>query len=161
MAELELQVPQQSEQPLGKRGFGAAGLGLGQDHEVDVAVRRHLAAPGAAKPDQSDALRTIFGDMVERQANDLVVEIGDGFGGGTAGRGVRGKALGDFGAALVECIAQDAGWVTLSQRGCDRAAVDDRPALPDVVEAHDARRRRAPSGHKALRAPRAGSVCRG
>ena len=59
MADLELQVPQQVKHRLG----GSLLLGRrrlrGQEHQVEVAERRHFAAPRPAEPDQRQVLRRI------------------------------------------------------------------------------------------------------
>ena len=55
MADLELQVPQQVEDRFGDRSSSGVGL-AGQEHQVDVAERRHLAAAGAAEPDHGHPL---------------------------------------------------------------------------------------------------------
>src|SRR6188768_565523 len=81
MADLPAEVPQQIERRLDQCG-GALLLGIGgEEHEIDVAERRHFASAGAAKPDESNgrcspAWRKSRGGAVERQAEQLVGEEG-------------------------------------------------------------------------------------
>ena len=55
LADLQLQIPQQIEQGLAHLLAPRRTAGGDEHHQVEVAERRHLAAPGAAKPDQRDA----------------------------------------------------------------------------------------------------------
>ena len=56
MADLELQVPQQVKHRLGSALLLRRRRLRGQEHEVEIAEGRHLAAAGPAEPDQREAL---------------------------------------------------------------------------------------------------------
>src|SRR5688572_27096101 len=63
------------EDRFGRFAIGAGGLRRGQEHQVDVAERRHLPPSSATQSDQSDAMR--FGSRgIVGQSDDLVVEEG-------------------------------------------------------------------------------------
>ena len=67
MADLQLQVPQYIEQRLDHLLAPWASRSGAEEHQVQVAVGRHLAAPGAAQPDDRHALaRRGVGDRIER-----------------------------------------------------------------------------------------------
>jgi len=80
MADLELQIPQQVQGRFG----GALLVGIrgfrGQEHEIEIAERRHLAAPRAAKADERNRLgslsRQALADEVPGEADKLIVEEG-------------------------------------------------------------------------------------
>ncbi len=149
MADLQLQVPQQV-----KHGFGRAllvrrRLAGGEDHEVEVAERRHLAAAGAAEADDRQGLRRRIalqgaGDEVVGNADDLVVEIRRRPRRRAAPVRIMIEPAGDLGAAAVERRAQQlqrpgVAIASLGQRGQSvgkRAAVDNRAAILDAFELH-------------------------
>ena len=77
MADLELQVPQQMQDRLNDGFLSRRRLGRGEKHQVEIAVRRHLAAAGSAEPDDGHGFgRLVRGDKVVGQPDELVVQIG-------------------------------------------------------------------------------------
>ena len=59
MADLELQIPQQMEHRFGGALLLARRRLGRQEHEVEVAERRHLAAAGAAEADQRETVERL------------------------------------------------------------------------------------------------------
>ena len=139
-------------------GFGRAlllgGRRLGgQEHEVEVAERRHLAAAGAAEADQRDApsigcVEHALGDEIVGEADELVVEEGGRLGRRPAAAGLVGQPPRDLRAARRR--APRAGSSATSAVSClppgkrgeplgDRPPVDDRAAILDVEQAHGSR----------------------
>ena len=107
MADLQLQIPQDVEQRLDDLfapGDVAAGA---EEHEVEVAERRHLPASGAAKANDGNSLaggRIGIGvdpldDQVVGKAHQLVRQEGIGCRDDAAPAWLGGQAPGDFGAA--------------------------------------------------------------
>ncbi len=80
MADLELQVPQQVKHRLRRALLLGVGAFARQEHQVEVAEGRHLAAAGPAEPDERDPGRRLvqdaLGDEVVGEADELVVEEG-------------------------------------------------------------------------------------
>ena len=117
LADLQLQIPQQIEQRLGDLLAPRRAALRHQHHQVDVGERRHLAAPGAAKPDQRDPLGgggigigvQPLGDEIIGQSHDLVGEEGVSGGMGAAPARLGDDPRGNLGAAMVERVAEQAG----------------------------------------------------
>ncbi len=107
MADLELQVPQQMEHRLDALLGPRRPPVERQEHQVDVAERRHFAAPGPAEADDGNLLFIVAGDEVMREANQLVVQIGGRSRRGAAAVGVGAEPAGDLGAAFVERVPED------------------------------------------------------
>jgi len=144
MADIELQFPEQMEQRFRSRLFlGCRRLG-GQHHQVDVAVWRHLAAPGAAKRHQRQgaSFARTPGHMFVAEADDLVVQEGRRVGRGATVAGMGCESARNFGAARIERLAESGSGIRTIEP-CnplgDGAAVDDRAPVVDVEEAHDPR----------------------
>ncbi len=148
MADLELQIPQQM-----KHRFGGAPLRcrwrlFRQEHEVEVAERRHLAAAGTAEPDERKTVERLAddapGDEIVAEPNELIVEEGGGLGGGTAVARLLPQPLRDFLTPSIERSAKHPGpfgakllaGLERGQMIADRAAVDDRALVVDMREAH-------------------------
>ena len=138
MADLELQIPEQMKNRLGGALlFRGRRLG-GQEHEVEVAERRHFAAPGAAERDDREVsgrlLEQPVRDKIVRQPNELIVQESGRLRGGAAIARFSTQSSGDFGAAIFERAAQDRRGLGVerlaSAQGGEpvgqRAAVDDR-----------------------------------
>ena len=56
MANLELEVPQQVKNFFGGAFLSRGWRGARKKHEVEITVRRHLAAAGAAEADERESL---------------------------------------------------------------------------------------------------------
>ena len=106
MADLQLQVPQQVEHRLDRLLDLGGRLGAGQEHQVEVAERRHLAAPGAAQPDDRQLGRIGARHMLVSEPDELGVEISGGARGGAAALGRCAEPRGDLGAALLERLRE-------------------------------------------------------
>ena len=112
VADLELEIPQQVERWLRPRAPGRVRRRGGQEHQVEIAERRHFAAAGAAEADQREPRADRFigqsiGDEIIGQANDLVVEEGGRVRGRAAAPGSSREPPGNLGAAVRERVAQD------------------------------------------------------
>ena len=129
-------------------GFGRRRLG-GEEHEVEVAVRRHFAAPGPAQRNQREPLVERradhpLADEVIGKPNELVVKECRRLGGGSAAAGLLGEAPRDLVAPAAQRVAQErrglaVELLTRTQRRepvGDRPAIDDRSAILDVEKAH-------------------------
>ena len=110
-----------------------------QDHEVEIAEGRHLAAPGAAQADQGDASAGGWSECVTEivsQADDLVVQEGGRPRGRAAVARLVGQPPRDFRAAAVKRLAEDFRRLRRASypgQRCEsvanRPAVDDRSAV--------------------------------
>ena len=150
MADLEFEIPQEVEHRLSDLFLRRGRRGCGEEHEIEVAERRHLAAPGAAEPDQRQAGRLIVyaaRHMIEREANDLIVKKGVGLRRRPAAPGLFAQPASNFGAARFQRIAQDRRGLALlpgpGQPVGHGAAIDDRAPMIDVEQR---------AGHFAVRA---------
>ncbi len=147
MADLQLQVPQDLEDGLDQPLMLRRRLGLGQEHEIDVAERRHLAAAGAAEADDGHRRDVrVAGDEIVSETDDLVVEVGRCAGGGASGVGLKVEATSDLCPALLQGGAQQFGRETVAvaagrdrrEAVRDRPPIDDRALVLDAVEERSA-----------------------
>ena len=107
MADLEAEVPEEIEDRLDHLLAPGGGLDRGEEGDVEVRMRRHLAAAIAAHGHdrQAFARRAVAGaidvtdDVIVDDADDLVDQEGLGLGNVVPGRGLVGKAAGDLGPA--------------------------------------------------------------
>ena len=77
MADLDLEVPQQMQDRLNDGFLSRRRLGRGEKHQVEIAVRCHLAPASSAEPDDGHGFgRLVRGDKVVGQPDQLVVQIG-------------------------------------------------------------------------------------
>ena len=88
----------------------------GEEHQVDVAVGRHLAPPGAAEANEREGLaeRRIhdpFADEVPGEPHQLIMEECGGLRRGPAVPRFLGQAPGDFGAPGGERLGKDRGGI--------------------------------------------------
>ena len=121
MTDLELQFPQQVEHRLGRGLLLRRRSRCGQHHQVDVAVRRHLAAAGAAERDQRQRVgRRAPGGMFVGKADDLVVKEGSRVRRRPAVARISGKPPRDLLPAALEGVAEDCGGI--GPAGAGRAA---------------------------------------
>ena len=147
MADLQLQIPQSIECRLDQWPRRRGILGPHQEHQVDVAKRRHFAAPGPAQPDQCDSgndpLRHSAADprrrRVERQPHQLVGQESIrrrrhpparwlGFEAPRNLGATGGKGFGQGRASFVRRSGDPIG---------DRPPVDNRPPLGDQLKPRD------------------------
>src|SRR5215210_7410824 len=114
MPDLELEVPQPMEHGAGDSFLFGSWRFFGQEHQIEVAVRRHFPASGPAEPDNYDpGIGTWrgFGDVIEGEADELVVEEGDGPRGLAAMPRRLGQAARNFRSPSREPFGQDCGHV--------------------------------------------------
>ncbi len=149
MADLEFQVPEEMQDCFG-RAFDIGSRRLRrEEHQVEVAEGRHFAATGAAEADERQfAAKRLFEQALDHEIvskpHELVVEEGRRLRRCAAVPGRFGQSPGDFGTAVVERAAKDrrslgGEFLALAQSADpagEAAAVDDRPAVFDIEEAH-------------------------
>jgi len=152
MADLQLQVPQQVKHCFRRLPLLRRRNLRGQEHEVEVAEGRHLAAARAAEADEHElfAQRLVeqaFIHEVVDQPDKLVVEESRGLRGRSSVTGFLGQAFRDFRPAMFKGIAQDrrrsgrellAGTLLGKPLGYG-SAVDDRAAILDIEKVHHSR----------------------
>ena len=116
MADLELQVPQQVQDRFGGLFLVCIRRLRRQEHQVEVAERRHFAAPGAAEADERHAAGRLLDDpsagKIPCQANDLIVEERRCQRSGAAIARLDGQAAGHLLAAARQRVGEDAGSLT-------------------------------------------------
>src|SRR5690349_3855484 len=148
VANLQLQIPQQVKHRLrcalllARRGF------RGEEHQIEVAERRHLAATGAAKSDDRQALDGLVENSLRNEvvgeAHELIVKEGGGASRGAAVARLDGQPPRDLVAAMFESAAEDGrrfaddlfAGLQCRQPVGNPAAVDDRAPVVDIEEAH-------------------------
>ncbi len=155
MADLEAQVPQVIEDRLDHLLAPRRALGGSDEGDVDVGVRRHLAAPVAADRNQRQPLpRSAVGrgehvgdHVVVHHADQLVDQERLALDALIPGARLLGEAAGELGAAFVELVAQEFDdfrprLLRAALRHCvgdgfgKRAPVDHRALVGDVDAGH-------------------------
>src|SRR6478735_1652302 len=151
MADLQLKVPQQVKNRLRKALLLRRRRLRRQEHEVEIAEGRHLAAAGAAEADERDAGRRLFQDAlgaeVVSDADELVVEKGSRLSDSAAIAGLRDETPSNFLAAGRQGIAENIGGIggqslaagKFSKTFGQRPSIDDCALICDVVQAHGLR----------------------
>ena len=149
LADLQFQVPQYVEQRLDHLIAPRRSAPRDEAHEVEIAVGRHLAPPGAAQADNGDPLcvgassrMEPLSDEVEGEADDLVCQEGVGGGDHPAATGLDGEPPRNLASARLEhgfelcrrlpleiCVRQPL------QLPGDRPAVDDCAPVGNQREA--------------------------
>ena len=146
-----------------------------QEHQVDVAERRHLAPAGSAQPDDRHGLGSLrtcqcIGGEIICEPDDLVVKKSGRMGCRPATARLQCQPPGDLGAALLQRAAKDLRREAVAVGALREVRLMHRQFPGGRRSPCDCRRSRtsfaaarlppASTGTR-LRAPRAGSCCRG